>query len=337
MNIAILDDYQDTVRHLNCFSLLNGHQVQVLDKTYTDAAQLAAQLQDVEALVLIRERTHITDELLAQLPNLKLISQTGKVSQHLNVDDCTRHGVAVAEGNGSPIAPAELCWSLIMAASRHLPCYNAQLTQGRWQQNGTLGLGRALHGLTLGIWGYGKIGQRIARYGAAFGMTVLVWGSETSRELARQHGFSAADGKAAFFADADVLSLHLRLNPATRHCVTQHDLALMKPDSLFVNISRAELVEPGALWRELAAHPGKQAALDVFDNEPAAPENEPLLTLPNVLATPHIGYVERGSYELYFKTAFENVVAFAAGQPANLVNLAALADTHSHHAGTGNR
>ncbi|WKV52215.1 D-2-hydroxyacid dehydrogenase family protein [Dickeya fangzhongdai] len=334
MNIAILDDYQDTVRRLDCFSLLNGHQVRILNQTY-DTAQLAAQLQDTEALVLIRERTRITDELLAQLPNLKLISQTGKVSQHLSVDACTRHGVAVAEGTGSPVAPAELCWSLIMAASRHLPCYSDQLAQGHWQQNGTLGLGRTLHGLTLGIWGYGKIGQLIARYGAAFGMTVLVWGSETSRELARQHGFTAADSKAAFFAGADVLSLHLRLNDATRHSVTQADLALMKLDSLFVNISRAELVEPGALWRELSAHPGKQAALDVFDNEPATPENEPLLTLANVLATPHIGYVERSSYELYFKTAFENVAAFAAGRPANLVNGPALFTSSRNHAATG--
>ncbi|WP_284601832.1 D-2-hydroxyacid dehydrogenase family protein [Dickeya dadantii] len=335
MNIAILDDYQDCVRQLDCFSLLNGHQVQVLNQTYTDAAQLAAQLQDVEALVLIRERTRITDELLAQLPNLKLISQTGKVSQHLSVDACTRHGVAVAEGTGSPVAPAELCWGLIMAASRHLPCYSTQLTQGHWQQNGPLGLGRTLHGLTLGIWGYGKIGQRIARYGAAFGMTVLVWGSETSRELARRHGFTAADSKAAFFAGADVLSLHLRLNDATRCCVTRNDLALMKPDSLFVNISRAELVEPDALWRELSTHPGKQAALDVFDNEPATPKNEPLLTLPNVLATPHIGYVERNSYELYFKTAFENVLAFAAGHPTNLVNSAVLSAARHHNAATG--
>ncbi|MCO7252545.1 D-2-hydroxyacid dehydrogenase family protein [Dickeya oryzae] len=337
MNIAILDDYQDVVRQLNCFSLLQGHQVRILNKTYTDTAQLAAQLQDVDALVLIRERTRINDALLNLLPSLKLVSQTGKVSQHLDVGACTRHGVAVAEGTGSPIAPAELCWSLIMAASRHLPDYHAQLTQGNWQQNGPLGLGRTLHGLTLGIWGYGKIGQRIARYAAAFGMTVLVWGSDTSRELARQHGFTAADSKASFFASADILSLHLRLNTATRHCVTQEDLALMKPDSLFVNISRAELVVPGALWHELRAHPGKQAALDVFDNEPATSENEPLLTLPNVLATPHIGYVERGSYELYFKTAFENVVAFAAGHPTNLVNHAALADTHSHDTAAGTK
>ncbi|QDX30894.1 D-2-hydroxyacid dehydrogenase family protein [Dickeya poaceiphila] len=337
MNIAILDDYQDTVRHLECFSLLNGHQVQILNKTYTDVAQLAAHLQDVEALVLIRERTRITDALLSQLPALKLVSQTGKVSQHLSVDACTRHGVAVAQGTGSPVAPAELCWSLIMAASRHLPQYATQLLQGHWQQNGSLGLGRTLHGLTLGIWGYGKIGQRIARYGAAFGMTVLVWGSETSRELARQHGFTAADSKATFFSNADVLSLHLRLNDATRHCVTQQDLALMKPDSLFVNISRADLVEPGALWRELSAHASKRAALDVFDNEPATLDSEPLLNLPNVLATPHIGYVERGSYELYFKTAFENVVAFAAGHPTNLVNHAALADTHSHDTAAGTK
>ncbi|SLM64159.1 MULTISPECIES: GNAT family N-acetyltransferase [Dickeya] len=323
MHIAILDDYQDAVRHLDCFSLLNAHHVTILNQTFTDEEQLAARLQDADALVLIRERTHITDTLLARLPRVKLISQTGKISQHIDVAACQRRGVTLAEGRGSPVAPAELCWALIMAASRHLPQYHHALqcphtrceAERGWQQSGLPTLGRTLEGLTLGIWGFGNIGQRIARYGAAFGMQILIWGSEASRVRAQTMGYEAAASKAAFFARADVLSLHLRLNDATRHSVTQADLALMKPDALFVNISRAELVEPGALWQVLSANPHRQAALDVFSHEPASKESEPLLRLPNVLATPHIGYVERNSYELYFRLAFENVLAFAAEKP----------------------
>ncbi len=319
MRIAILDDYQDQVRHLPCFALLAGHDVTVLNQSEPDLAQLAAKLADVEALVLIRERTRIDEQLLIQLPTLKFISQTGKVSQHIDPILCLRYGVAVAEGIGSPIAPAELCWALIMAASRHIPAYSQALSQGQWQQSGDLGLGRTLHGLTLGIWGYGKIGQRIARYGKAFGMSVLIWGSEASRRQAELDGYTSASSKETFFSQADILSLHLRLNEATCGCVNRADLALMKADSLLVNISRAELIEPGALYAELCNHPGKRAAIDVFDIEPATPQNEPLLRLPNVLATPHLGYVEQNSYELYFRVAFENVLAFAEGRPANLV------------------
>ncbi|MGM3173889.1 GNAT family N-acetyltransferase [Dickeya lacustris] len=324
MHIAILDDYQDAVRHLDCFSLLKEHKVTVLTQTFTDEEQLAARLQDVDALVLIRERTRITDTLLARLPHLTLISQTGKRSQHIDVAACERRGITLAEGRGSPVAPAELCWALIMAASRHLPQYHHRLqcpqtefeAERGWQQSGRPTLGRTLEGLTLGIWGFGNIGQRIARYGAAFGMQVLIWGSEASRAQAQALGYEAAASKAAFFARADVLSLHLRLNDTTRHSVTHTDLALMKPDALFVNISRAELVEPDALWQSLSTHPHRQAALDVFCHEPASRDSEPLLRLPNVLATPHIGYVEQNSYELYFRTAFENVLAFAAEKPA---------------------
>ena len=319
MRIAILDDYQDQVRHLPCFALLAGHDVTVLNQSEPDLAQLAAKLADVEALVLIRERTRIDEQLLIQLPTLKFISQTGKVSQHIDPILCLRYGVAVAEGSGSPIAPTELCWALIMAASRHIPAYSQALSQGQWQQSGDLGLGRTLHGLTLGIWGYGKIGQRIARYGKAFGMSVLIWGSEASRRQAELDGYTSASSKETFFSQADILSLHLRLNEATCGCVNRADLALMKADSLLVNISRAELIEPGALYAELCNHPGKRAAIDVFDIEPATPQNEPLLRLPNVLATPHLGYVEQNSYELYFRVAFENVLAFAEGRPANLV------------------
>ena len=319
MKIAVLDDYQNSVKDLACFSILQGHDVHVFNETFTSTKDLVENLLDFDALVLIRERTVITEELLANLPNLKLISQTGKISNHIDAKLCHQYGVVVAEGVGSPVAPSELCWGLIMSASRHIPEYVSQFSQGHWQQSGVLGLGRVLNGLTLGIWGFGKIGQRIAQYAKAFGMTVLVWGSEASRALAQQQGYLAAESKESFFQTADIVTLHLRLNDATKAIVTQADLALMKSDSLFVNTSRAELVEGDALYQEMLLNPTKRAAVDVFECEPAHTDNQPLLSLPNVLCTPHIGYVEKASYELYFKIAFENVLAFAAGNPQNLV------------------
>ena len=319
MKIAVLDDYQDAVKDLSCFRLLQGHDVHVFHETFSKTDDLVDKLKDFEALVLIRERTVITEALLANLPNLKLISQTGKISNHIDAKLCHKYGVAVAEGVGSPVAPSELCWGLIMSASRYIPEYVAQFSQGHWQQSGSLGLGRVLNGSVLGIWGYGKIGQRIAQYAKAFGMKVLVWGSESSRTLAQQHGLTAASSKAEFFQSADIVTLHLRLNDATKAIVTQKDLALMKPDSLLVNTSRAELIESDALYREMLSNPSKRAAVDVFETEPANADNQPLLSLPNVLCTPHIGYVEKASYELYFEKAFENVVAFADGKPQNIV------------------
>ncbi len=313
MKIAVLDDYQNVVKDLACFTLLDEHQVTVFTETYSEA-ELVAKLVDFDAIVLIRERTVITESLLSQLPNLKVISQTGKVSNHIDPNICAKFGVQVLEGKGSPIAPSELCWALIMASSRHIPAYTSNLKNDVWQSSGSLGLGRTLKGLKLGIWGYGNIGQRIAQYAKVFEMSVLVWGSEKSRQLALEHGFEAAQSKQAFFADSDIVSLHLRLNDATRYCVTADDLKLMKPSSLFVNISRAELVEDDALYNELVAVPTKYAAVDVFQNEPATFENEPLLTLANVLATPHLGYVEKNSYELYFSIAFENILAFVREQ-----------------------
>ena len=318
MKIAILDDYQDVVRSLHCFELLAGHEVTVFNETCSEK-KLVKKLKGIEALVLIRERTPITESLLSKLPDLKLISQTGKVSNHIDPELCKKYGVDVAEGIGSPVAPSELCWALIMSASRNIPSYVSNLQANQWQQSGPLGLGRALNGLTLGIWGYGKIGQRIAQYAKAFGMKVFVWGSEASRINAKDHGFDSALTKAAFFRESDVITLHLRLNDATRGCVTKADLGLMKPDSLFVNTSRAELVEAGALYTELVQNPTKRAALDVYDTEPASAEIEPLVSLPNVLASPHLGYVERNSYELYFKIAFENIVAYSQGKPQNVV------------------
>ena len=312
MKIAILDDYQNTVKSLECYRKLQDHDVTVFTETYPEN-ELVLKLYDFEVLVLIRERTEIKESLLSKLPNLKVISQTGKVSNHIDPQLCERFGVKVLEGRGSPVAPSELCWGLIMAASRHIPTYASKLKQNQWQSSGALGLGRTLRGLKLGIWGYGKIGRCIAQYAKAFGMDVMVWGSQNSREQAQADGFEAAATKQAFFESVDVLSLHLRLNSVTKGCVTANDLNVMKPDSLFVNISRAELVEPNALFDELTKVPSKRAAIDVFDTEPATPDNEPLLSLPNVTATPHLGYVEQNSYALYFDIAFDNILSYQKG------------------------
>jgi D-3-phosphoglycerate dehydrogenase len=328
MKIAILDDYQDAVRRLECFNLLAGHEVKVFNNSSRGLGQLAIRLAPYDALVLIRERTAFPGTLLAKLPNLKLISQTGKVSGHVDVAAATARKIAIAEGVGSPVAPAELTWALVMAASRKLVPYASNLRDGLWQTssiNPALnGLGRVLKGRTLGIWGYGKIGRLLAGYGKAFGMHVLVWGREPSRQAAVADGFKAAGSREEFFEQSDVLSLHLRLNDATRGVVTAEDLARMKPDALFVNTSRAELVAEGALEAALKkGHPGA-AALDVFVDEPLSLD-APLLKIPTVLATPHLGYVEQDSYEMYFRAAFENIVNFAEGRPTNILNPEALA------------
>ena len=328
MKIAILDDYQDAVRGLECFRMLDGHDVKVFTNSTRGLGQLAIRLAPFDALVLIRERTAFPRPLLAKLPNLKLLSQTGKVAGHIDVAAATEHGVAIAEGVGSPVAPAELTWTLIMAASRKIVPYANNLKDGLWQTasiNPELnGLGRVLKGRTLGIWGYGKIGHMVANYAKAFGMQVMVWGSDKSRDAAVADGFTAAPSREAFFEQADVVTVHLRLNDATRGIVTADDLARMKRDALFVNTSRAELVEEGALEDALRKGRPGYAALDVFTSEPLGAD-APLLKIPTVLATPHLGYVEQDSYELYFRTAFENVVNFANGNPTNILNPDALA------------
>lgn len=331
MKIAILDDYQDAVRKLDAFELLAGHEVKVFNNTVRGLGQLVSRLSEVEALVLIRERTHITSQLLAKLPHLRVISQTGRIGSHLDVAACTARGVAVLEGTGSPVAPAELTWALIMAAQRRLPHYIANLKKGAWQQSGlktsalppNFGLGQVLRGQTLCIWGYGKIGRLVAGYGRAFGMNVLVWGREHSLEAARADGYAAAESREAFFEQADVLSLHLRLNDTTRGIVKRADLLRMKPTALFVNTSRAELLEEGALVSALSKNRPGMAAIDVYESEPIL-QGYSLLRLENVICTPHIGYVERESYELYFGTAFRNIFAFEAGDYASLVNPEAL-------------
>ena len=320
MKIAILDDYQNVVNKLNCYAQLKDLDTTVYTDTPASFEELVNRLADKDAVVLIRERTEISPELLARLPNLKLISQTGKISNHINLESCNEHRVAIAEGVGSPIAPSELCWSLILASSRHIVPYVENFQQGSWQNSGSLGLGRTLNKLTIGIWGYGKIGQRIAQYASAFGMKVLVWGSESSTAKALSDGFDAAPSKQEFFTRSDVLSLHLRLSPKTEACVTYDDLQRMKKDALIVNTSRAQLIEANALMRSLKAGRPGFAALDVYDSEPATLEQEPLLAMPNVLCAPHIGYVEKNNYELYFNIAFENVVNFFHGEPQNIAN-----------------
>lgn len=328
MKIAILDDYQDAVRELDCFTLLDGHDVKVFTNSTRGAGQLAIRLAPFDALVLIRERTALPRLLLSKLPNLKLIAQTGKLAGHVDVSAATERGIAIAEGVGSPVAPAELTWALIMAASRKIVPYANNLKDGLWQTasvNPALnGLGTVLRGKTLAIWSYGKIGRIVAGYGKAFGMQVLVWGSEASRAAAQADGFEAAPSRAALFERADVLSLHLRLADATRAVVGADDLARMKPSALLVNTSRAELVAAGALEAALRLGRPGLAALDVFESEPLA-SDAALLRIPTVLATPHLGYVEKDSYDLYFRAAFENIVNFANGKPSNIVNPDALA------------
>ncbi|MES2718880.1 MAG: D-2-hydroxyacid dehydrogenase family protein, partial [Pseudomonadota bacterium] len=303
----------------------------VFTNTVKGIGQLSVRLRDAEVLVLIRERTHFPRALLEKLPKLRLLVQTGKVGPHIDVDTCTRLGIAVAEGTGSPVAAAELTWALIMAAMRRLPQYIGNLKHGAWQQSGlkaasmppNFGLGLVLRGRTLGVWGYGKIGQLVAGYGRAFGMQVVVWGSEGSRARAVADGHQAAASCHAFFTECDVLSVHLRLNDVTRGLIKLEDLALMKPTALFVNTSRAELVEDNALVSALNKGRPGLAAVDVFEAEPIL-QGHPLLRLENAICTPHIGYVEQDSYELYFGQAFDNVINFIRNEPSHIVNPEAL-------------
>ncbi len=331
MNIIILDDYQDAVRKLRCATKLEHLNAKVFTNTVKGTGQLSVRLRDAEVLVLIRERTHLTRAVLEKLPRLKLIAQTGRVGPHVDLEACTRMGIAVSEGVGSPIAPAELTWALIMAAMRRLPQYIGNLKHAAWQQAGlkagymppNFGLGMVLRGKTLGIWGYGRIGQLVAGYGRAFGMKVRIWGSEASRLKAEADGYEAAPSKEALFETSDVLSLHLRLTPETREIVSGDDMGRMKTTALFVNTSRAELVQEGALVAGLnRCRPG-MAAVDVFESEPILAGHQ-LLRLENAVCTPHIGYVELDSYELYFDAAFDNILNFIKGEPSNIVNPEAL-------------
>jgi D-3-phosphoglycerate dehydrogenase len=315
MRIVIPDDYQDCIRGLDCFAKLSGHRVTVYHDNVKDVDALAQRFKDAEALVLTRERTAITAPLLARLPQLRLISQTGKIGRHIDLAACTAHGVAVAEGSGAGGATAELTWALILASRRHLVQEVNRLRAGGWQHT----LGQQLREQRLGIWSFGRIGRQVAHYGRAFGMKVWVWGRESSTADARAEGFAVAPSREAFFSESDIVSLHVRLVPETTGIVKTDDLIGMKTSALFVNTSRAELVESGALAAALERGRPGFAAIDVYEEEPVA-SDYPLLKMPNVLCTPHLGYVERDNYEHYFGVAFDNVVAFARGEPANIVN-----------------
>jgi D-3-phosphoglycerate dehydrogenase len=323
MKISILDDYFDTVRTLAAFKKLAGHAVTVWNDHVQDTDALAARLKDTECLVLIRERTKIQAPLLERLANLKLISQRS-VYPHIDIDTCTRRGVVVSSGQhaGTPsYATAELTWALILASARQLPQQMAALKAGKWQ----IGVGTTIRGKTLGIYGYGRIGAAVAGYGKAFGMNVMIWAREESLARARADGWATAPSKAEFFASCDVVSLHMRLVPATRGIVTADDLARMKPTAILVNTSRAPLIEQGALAAALRAGRPGYAAVDVFEDEPMRDPAFPLLQFEQVVATPHIGYVTREEYELQFTDIFDQILAYVAGKPIHVVNPAVLA------------
>lgn len=331
MNIVILDDYQDAVRKLDCAARLDPYPAKVFTNTVKGVGQLSIRLRDADIVVLIRERTPVSRQLVDKLPRLKLIAQTGRIGSHIDVNACTERGIAVAEGTSSPISTAELTWALVMASMRRIPQYVASLKHGAWQQSGlksssmpaNFGLGMVLHGKTLGLWSYGRIGKLVAAYGKAFGMQVLVWGGEESCQQALSDGLEVAASREDLFERSDVLSLHLRLSDRSAGCVTLEDLSRMKPTALLVNTSRAELIEAEALLTALNRGRPGMAAIDVFESEPIL-QGHALLRLENCICTPHIGYVELSNYETLFSAAFDNVVNFIKGTPTNIVNPGAL-------------
>lgn len=319
MKIAILDDYADTLRMLDCFRKLDGHDVTIWTDHVQDVDVLADRLRDAEALVLIRERTKITADLLERLPNLRLISQRS-VYPHIDMAACTRLGVVLCSNMhpGTPSwATAELAWGLVIAAARNLPQQIEGLKRGEWQK---AGVGMTVRGKTLGVWSYGRIGAAVAGYAKAFGMHVLAHGGAESMARAKADGFDAVADRAAFFERSDVVSLHIRLNDKTRGIVTANDLARMKPTAILVNTSRAPLIAPGALVAALKAGRPGTAAIDVFEQEPLLDPQDSLLQLPNAICTPHIGYVTRDEYEVQFADIFDQIVAFADGKPINVIN-----------------
>ncbi|HSF94539.1 MAG TPA: D-2-hydroxyacid dehydrogenase family protein [Thermohalobaculum sp.] len=318
MKVTILDDWFDTIRHLPCFALMAGHDVTICNDHVEDTDALAARLAETEALVLIRERTAIRGDLLDRLPKLRLISQRS-VYPHVDVPACTRNRVLLCSNQHSDTpsyAAAELTFALILAALRQIPQQMASLQRGGWQ----MAVGRSARGRRLGLYGYGRIAREVARYAEAFGMEVVWWASDEGRERARADGMRLATSREAFFAESDVVSIHVRLKPTTQGIVTAADLGRMKPDALFVNTSRAGLVAEGALLAALRAGPPGMAALDVFDTEPLTDPADALVNLPNVVATPHIGYVTEDEFDLQFTDIFEQINAYAAGAPIHMIN-----------------
>jgi D-3-phosphoglycerate dehydrogenase len=317
MKIAVIDDYQDSFRKLDCYAKLTGHEVMVYHETEKDPAKLAERIKDAEALLLTQQRSPFTRALAERLPKLKLISQTGRNTGHIDVAACTEKGIAVAAaGAGNPNPTAELTWGIILASLRSIPQEVQRMKEGKWQ--GSVGTG--LSGKTLGIYAFGKIGSIVARVGKAFGMRVVCWGRESSTGRAREAGFEVAASREEFFAGADVLCIHLPLSAETRGIVKAQDLARMKPSALIVNTSRAPIIEEGALVKALKAGRPGFGAVDVFESEPVLNGDHPLLKMDNVVCTPHLGYVERDTYEKYYGAAIDSIVAFAQGQPINVLN-----------------
>ncbi len=318
MKVTILDDYFDSIRTLDCFDKLAGHDVTIWNDHMQDVDMLAERLHDTEALVLFRERTQIRAPLLERLPNLKLLSQRS-VYPHIDVEDCTRLGIILSSSQhaGTPsYATAEMTWGLILASMRQIPQQLASIRAGNWQY----GVGQTLRGKTLGIFGYGRIGRAVAEYGKAFAMTVQIWASKESRARAREDGWIIPDNREAFFAGSDVVSLHMRLYPSTRGIVTATDLGQMKPSALLVNTSRAPLIEPDALVAALNAGRPGMAAVDVYENEPMCDTTNPLLLMDNVICTPHVGYVTKEEYEVQFTDIFDQIVAYQNEAPINVIN-----------------
>lgn len=321
MKIAIIDDYQDAFRKLECYGRLKGHDVIVFNDTEKDPAKLAERLKDADIVLLTQQRSRFPRAIVERLPKLKLISQTGRNVGHVDVAACTERGVLVAgAGGGNPNPTAELTWGLILSALRSLPYEVQRLKEGHWQST----LGDGLKGKTLGVYAFGRIGSIVARVGKAFEMQVVCFGREGSTARAREAGFEVADSREGFFSSADVVTLHLPLNAGTRGIVKRADLACMKPTALIVNTSRASLIEDGALVEALKAGRPGRAAVDVYEDEPVLGASHPLVKMPNVVCTPHLGYVEKSTYEAYYGAAVESIVAFLSGKPANVLNPEAL-------------
>jgi D-3-phosphoglycerate dehydrogenase / 2-oxoglutarate reductase len=327
MKIAVLDDYSNAFRSMPSFERLKGHEVAVYHDTVKDTARLAERLHDVDAVVLTQERSSFRRPLIEKLPKLKLVAQTGSHRGHFDIDACTEHGIAIASlsGGGMSYSTAELTWGLILAALRHIPFESEQLKRGAWQST----IGTSLRGKTLGIYALGKIGTTVAEVGRTFGMKVMCWGREASQAKAREAGYEVPESREAFFAQADVLSLHIYFNAETRGIVKAPDLACMKPTALLVNTSRAGLIEAGALVNALKQGRPGYAAVDVYEDEPVTDATHPLLSLPNVLCTPHLGYAADSQFRRFYEVAVDHILAFASGQPSNIINPKAL--THPRH------
>jgi D-3-phosphoglycerate dehydrogenase len=317
MKIAVLDDYQNAFRSVSVFGRLSAHEVTTFSDTVKDPLELARRLQGFDVVLLTQQRTALPRAAIERLTTVKLISQTGRNVNHVDVAACTERGIVVSAGGASSAYPtAELTWGLILSALRRIPQEVERLKNGQWQ--GSVGIG--VNGKTLGVYAFGRIGSVVANVGRAFGMRVLCWGREGSLGRAREAGFEIAASREAFFESCDVVCLHIPLNPQTRGIVTLADLQRMKPQALIVNTSRAGIIQSGALIAALDAGRPGLAAVDVYDEEPVLGATDPLLRRDNVVCTPHLGYVEKGAYEVLFGMAIDQILAFAAGKPINVVN-----------------